>query len=169
MKIIKLLIQKEFLLNLLTFFFFSVIITYLSNKMPNRFYSSDSWLLRQREWEKRGIFYQRVFRVKLWKKLMPELGDIVKSVFPKKRIKEYTREYLKKYIFESCKSEVTHWCIIFSTLLFFLWNEFKPAMMMVLLAIILNLPYIIIQRYNRPRIMVMVENIEDHQGRVPAV
>lgn len=169
MKIIKLLIQKEFLLNLLTFFFISVIITYLSNKMPDRFYSRDSWLLREREWEKRGEFYQRVFRVKLWKKLLPELSDIVKSVFPKKRIKEYTREYLQKYIFESCKSEVTHWCIILSALLFFLWSEFEPAMMILLLAIILNLPYIIIQRYNRPRIMGMVESIEDHRGRVPAI
>lgn len=169
MRVIRLLIQKEFLLNLLTFFFFSVIITYLSNKMPDHFYSNGNWLLRQREWEKRGEFYQRVFRVKLWKKLLPELGDIVKSVFPKKRIKEYTREYLNKYIFESCKSEMTHWCIIFSTLLFFLWSEFEPAMMIVLLAIILNLPYIIIQRYNRPRIMGMVENIEEHRVRVPVV
>jgi glycosyl-4,4'-diaponeurosporenoate acyltransferase len=169
MKIIRLLIQKEFLLNLLTFFIFSLIITYLSNRMPDSFYSRDSWLLRQREWEKRGEFYQRIFRVKVWKKLLPELGDIVKSVFPKKRIKEYTREYLQKYIFESCKSEVTHWSIIFSTLSFFLWSEFEPAMMIVILAIILNLPYIIIQRYNRPRIMVMVENIEGRQSRVPAV
>jgi len=169
MKILRHLIQKGFLLNLLTFFVFSAIITYLSNRMPARLYSSDSWLLRQREWEKRGEFYQRVFRVKHWKKLLPELGDIVKSVFPKKRIKEYTREYLQKYIFESCKSEVTHWSIIFSAFLFFLWSEFQPAVMIVIIAIILNLPYIIIQRYNRPRIMVMVENIEGHQGRVPAV
>ncbi|HEX2946785.1 MAG TPA: glycosyl-4,4'-diaponeurosporenoate acyltransferase [Clostridia bacterium] len=169
MKIIRFLVQRELLLNLLTFFIFSVVITYLSNKMPDHLYSSNSWLLRHRKWEKRGDFYQRIFRVKLWKRLLPELGDIVKSVFPKKRIKEYTREYLQKYIFESCKSELTHWSIIFSAFLFFLWRDFEPAMMIVLLAIILNLPYIIIQRYNRPRIMDMIESLEDRRERIPAV
>ena len=39
-------------------------------------------------------------------------------------------------------------------------------MPIIILAIILNLPYIIIQRYNRPRILTVLEKMEQHQQLV---
>lgn len=169
MKIIKLLIQKEFVANIVTFFLFSIIITYLSNKLPDSIYSCKSWLLKERSWEKKGMIYQHVLKVKYWKKYLPELSDFVKSVFPKREIKEFSKNYLQKFLYESCKSEVTHWCIILSSLLFYFWTEFGPASLMLAIAITINLPYIIIQRYNRPRIMELVESIESHHSRLSAL
>jgi glycosyl-4,4'-diaponeurosporenoate acyltransferase len=162
MRVIKLLIHKEFITNLLTFFLFSIVITLLSNRMPDGLYSSRNWILREREWEKKGEIYQQILKVKLWKKFLPELSDFAKGVFPKKTIKEFSKDYLQKFLFESRKSEVTHWCIIFSAVLFYLWNDFNSASLILAIAAVLNLPYIIIQRYNRPRIMEVVESIDSH-------
>ena len=169
MKIIKLIIQKDFVLNLFIFFLLSALITYLSNRLPESFYSVKGRLLRERPWENGGRIYQKLFKVKQWKKFLPELSDFVKSVFPKKEIKEFTKVYMKKYIFESCKSEMTHWGIIFSSLLFFFWCESGTAFLMITIAITLNLPYIIIQRYNRPRIMEFTGTMEGRHGRLPVL
>lgn len=163
---IKFLWQKKFLTNLILFMIFSIAITILSNVLPDSVYSSKNWLLRERKWEKKGEFYQRTLKVKHWKKFLPELSDFVKNVFPKKEIKEFSKDYLQKYLLENCKSELTHWCIIFSSLLFFLWAEFERSSLVIIIAVILNLPYIIIQRYNRPRIIEAVESLDIHSKKI---
>lgn len=166
MKIFKLILQENFLESILTFLLFSILITLISEKLPKSIYTTNNWLLRLRSWEKQGRIYQELFHVKAWKKSIPELSDFVKWVFPKKHIREFTNEYLQQYLFESCKSEITHWLIIFSSLLFYLWCESNLATLMFLIAVILNMPYIIIQRYNRPRIMGMVSSASQHGGKV---
>lgn len=138
--------------NLFTFFIFSMIVTILSLIVPDNVFSKKLWILKERKWEKKGEFYQKYFKVKQWKNHLPELGDFIKGIFPKKKIMEFSDEYLNKFLFESRKSELTHWCIILSSLLFLLWNEPHEALIMFIIASVINLPYIIIQRYNRPRI-----------------
>jgi hypothetical protein len=165
---IKFMWQKKFLTNIILFVIFSIAITLLSNILPSSIYSSKNWLLRERKWERNGEFYQRTLKVKYWKKFLPELSDFVKSVFPKKELKEFSKDYLQKYLLENCKSEITHWCIIFSSLLFFLWAEFGQSSLILILAVVLNLPYIVIQRYNRPRIIEAVESLDLHSKRALA-
>jgi glycosyl-4,4'-diaponeurosporenoate acyltransferase len=153
MKILRSLFIKRFSFNFVIFIFLSLIITYLSNKVSKKIYNHKSWVYRTREWEKNGDFYDEKLKVKKWKKRVPELGDFVKGVFPKKYIKEYTTEYLSEYLLESCKAELTHWAIIFSALVFALWNDLWDAAAMLVISAVLNIPFIVIQRYNRPRIM----------------
>jgi glycosyl-4,4'-diaponeurosporenoate acyltransferase len=143
--------------NIIIFIFFSLIITYLSNRVTKSIYYYKAWLYKERAWERHGKFYDEKFRVKKWKKKVPELGDFVKSVFPKKYIKEYSEEYISMYLLESCKAELTHWVIILSTIFFMLWNELLVSVGVFLIAFILNIPFIIIQRYNRPRIIQIME------------
>lgn len=162
----RLFFQKTFMSNLITLMIFSIIITYLSNITPTGIYSRTNWLFRERKWEKNGEVYQQWVKVRHWKKFLPELGDFVKSVFPKKQIKDFSKDYLELYLMECCKSEMTHWCIILSSLLFSLWNELPDAIVIFVIAIILNMPYIIIQRYNRPRIIEAVESIDSHRRKV---
>lgn len=75
---------KLFFINILVFILFSIMITALSVLIPDSFLEYNKWLFKEREWEKSGSVYQRVFRVKGWKTLLPELSDFVGSIFPKK-------------------------------------------------------------------------------------
>lgn len=163
---------KKFLLNLilnlLTFFLLSVIVTILSLIVPDYVFTKKSWILKERKWEQKGEFYQKYFKVRLWKNHLPELGDFIRGIFPKKKIMEFSDEYLRKYLFESRKSELTHWCIILSSLLFILWNEPHEALLMFIIAAVINLPYIIIQRYNRPRIAEAIGIIDERKRHILA-
>ncbi len=161
MKIFKWVYLKNFFVNIVVFFFMSIVITYICEKIPKEMYSYKNWLLRERKWEKRGVIYQRLLKVKSWKKYLIELNDFIKSVFPKKHIPEYSKEYLSRYLMECCKSELTHWMIIFSTFLFWVFNDFNTFFTMLLVAVALNLPYIIIQRYNRPRILQIIKHMDN--------
>ena len=148
--------------NFLAFIINSIFCTYLGQKLPARLCSINNWLFKERRWERGGNFYERVFKVKLRKTLLPEVGDFVRSVFAKKHLWYFTREYLTKYLMESCRAELTHWIIIFSTFFFSLWNTIAATLDVFWFSVVLNMPYIIIQRYNRPRIRRLILEQETH-------
>ena len=142
------------------FFINSILLTLLAGKMPKKRLCHKKWPYKEGKWEKDGKLYEKIFSVKKWKNLLPELSDFIKSAFSKRHLKQCTEEYLASFLTESCRSEFTHWCIIFSTAVFFIWGDLLTGIKMALLAIALNLPYIIIQRYNRPRITRLLRKIQ---------
>ncbi|SHH87732.1 UDP-N-acetylglucosamine:LPS N-acetylglucosamine transferase [Sporobacter termitidis DSM 10068] len=139
--------------NVLVFILFSIVNTILSLKVPPKLLDYRRWLYKAKKWEANGTVYQRIFKVKRWKDALPELSDFIKTIFPRKRIAAFDKNHMQKYLLESCRAELTHWGIILSSFLFGIWNDFIKTALMVLLAIGLNLPYVIIQRYNRPRLI----------------
>jgi len=134
------------------FVIITVCITLSSMLFPNKLLNPNNRLFRTRSWEEGGEIYQRLFKVRSWKAALPELSDFFKKLFPKKKIKAFDTEYLQSYITESCRAELTHFCIIGITLLFPLWAGLSVSLIIIYISVLLNLPFIVIQRYNRPRI-----------------
>lgn len=167
MKYLKLLRTRTFAFNVVVFILLSVAITILCFKIPPGVLCYKKWPFRIGKWENNGAIYQHLFKVKLWKSKMLELGDFFKSIMPKRHLKEYSTAYLSKYLVESCRAEISHWSIITWSYIFFLWNDFIRAATVVVIANILNLPYIIIQRYNRPRVARVAEKIECQASAQP--
>lgn len=139
--------------NLFVFLIISIINTIISIKLPISLFHYDSWLFRERSWEKKGRIYQGCLSVKKWKNRLPELSDFFAFLFPKKKIMQYSPDYLYRFTSETCRAEFAHWCIIISSFIFAVWNSTSDSILIVFIAVALNLPYIVIQRYNRPRIL----------------
>jgi glycosyl-4,4'-diaponeurosporenoate acyltransferase len=70
-----------------------------------------------------------------------------------KRVASRHREALERWVQEACRAELTHWIALLVSGLFFLWNPPWLGGVMVLYAVALNGPCIVVQRYNRPRLM----------------
>lgn len=144
--------------NLIVFFIISVINTIISIKLPITLFHSDSWLFRERSWERKGQFYQDYFWVKKWKNQLPELSDFLTFLFSKKKIAQFGPDYLYLFVLETCRAELTHWCIILSMLAYAIGNGTSSAVLVFFISVALNLPYVIIQRYNRPRVLDILAN-----------
>ncbi|MCO7124362.1 glycosyl-4,4'-diaponeurosporenoate acyltransferase [Sporolactobacillus shoreicorticis] len=144
--------------SLFTFIIISVVNTLISIKLPNSIFHLDSWLFRTRGWEREGYFYQYWFGVKKWKSLLPELSDFFSFLFSKKQMGQPSADYLYRFALETCRAELVHWCIIVSSILFMQWNHTGVSLLTVVIAVACNLPYIMIQRYNRPRILNILAN-----------
>lgn len=113
---------------------------------------ADKGIYKTRKFEKNGGFYKKYFFVHIWKEWLPDGGAIAKNDFKKKRLESSEIDYLKKFIAESCRAELAHILGMVPFVLFFLFVEWWIALIMVLYGIIVNLPCIIAQRYNRPRL-----------------
>lgn len=130
-------------------------------KIPDSFFERDSWIYKSHSWENNGNIWQSVFKIKKWKKYLPDGAAASKKGFRKKYIQSKDNDYFKTFILESKRGELTHWLIMLPAPLFFLWNPFWVGWIMILYAILVNVPCIMAQRYNRPRFIKIISAREN--------
>lgn len=127
-------------------------VSYSMTHIPLRSFDTGFWLYKQRKWEKDGKIYVRIFRLRKWKKRLPDGAALLKKGFKKKHLKGLDDVYLDDFIRETCRAELTHWIMLLFSLVFFIWNPWWVGIVMIVYAILVNVPCIIIQRYNRIRL-----------------
>ena len=104
-----------------------------------------------KRWEKGGRLYEELFRIKSWKDWVPDAARWMPGVFSKQLSQDLNAEYLGRFIRETWRGELCHWCAMACAPVFFLWNPLWADLVMVTYAIAANLPCILVQRYNRIR------------------
>lgn len=117
------------------------------------------FILSHYRWEQEGIRYQHIFHIKLWKDLVPELGNH----FDKNHLKEKNPAYLMQFILESVRAETCH----LLSLLFALPLLRQAPLWVIIYIVLINIPCIIIQRYNRPRLeKLMQQMLKKQNGKI---
>ncbi|MEA4869415.1 MAG: hypothetical protein VB062_02110 [Christensenella sp.] len=122
-------------------------------RLPNRLFEPDCFFWRSFRWEKGGKIYDQVFHIRRWKHLLPDGGGVLKKQgYHKRNLTDYSEENLHRFLIEASRGELTHWLGILSFWVFGLFAPPSVIWMMLLYALLVNLPCIIAQRFNRPRI-----------------
>ena len=137
------------IIDIVAWFIIHMSVSYIMSRQPLASFKPDSWLYRQRNWEKNGRIYERLFRLKSWRKKLPDGAAVFKNGFEKKRLKETSQRYLLDFISETCRAELTHWIVLLFGFIFLIWNIWWVGIVMIIYATIVNMPCIITQRYNR--------------------
>lgn len=139
---------------------FQVAAALLSLAMDNSLFSYNSFMYRCRKWESEGKIYQKIFKVRSWKKYLPDGGALMKGGYVKRHLQTLSKESLQRFLVESCRAELSH---ILAILPFWVFGLFAPPrviLFMFICSIAMNLPCIITQRYNRPRIVRLLQDVE---------
>jgi glycosyl-4,4'-diaponeurosporenoate acyltransferase len=119
-------------------------------------------LFKARKWESRK-FYIRALKVGTWKKYLPDGAGVIKAGFGKKHLAGTDPAYLLRFLAESCRAELGHWLAILPFWVFALWSPPIVLPFMLLYALAVNLPCIVTQRYNRPRIAQLLRRVQKNQ------
>lgn len=128
--------------------------------MPDRLFSPNSFLFRTRRFEKEGSVYDSIFKVKRWKHMLPDGGAILKKRgFRKKKLESFSEVYLNRFLVESARGELTHWLAILPFWIFGFFTPWPVMWYMMIYALIVNMPCIIAQRYNRPLIQKLLKKV----------
>lgn len=128
----------------------SATVGYLAHRLPLHRLEHDNALTRLRPFERDGRFYERRLRIGRWKDRVPEADDVFPGGVSKRAV---TRADLDRYLLETRRAELTHWGIMAAAPLFLLWNPWAIWLLMVGYAVVANVPCLVIQRYNRARIL----------------
>lgn len=105
------------------------------------------------KFEHGGRFYDRHFKITLWKDKLPQFSEITHKGFSKGSLKGINKEYLGRFYLETVRAEFCHRVLILIAPVFDLLNSNEIwGITFTILFVLGNIPFIMIQRYNRPRI-----------------
>lgn len=136
-------------------------------KLPAQAFSPYAPFFRPFGWEDGGETYQRIFRVHAWKKFLPDSGSLIRGSYRKKTLDSFSKESMERFLMESCRAEMTHWLAILPFWTFGLFAPPRVILYMLVYALAVNVPCIIAQRYNRPRILRLLKKGKTHRESAP--
>lgn len=118
--------------------------------LPKKWFRAEKFPFRCGKWE--ATLY-RALRVQKWQNKVPDMSRIVPRLIPPKKLTEDYRERLPRMIEETCVAEFIHALLCVPGLFVLrLWRGTGGKVFAALYILLGNLPFIIIQRYNRPRL-----------------
>ncbi|WP_193608727.1 hypothetical protein [Nocardioides lijunqiniae] len=127
-----------------------------AHRLDERRLARDGWLLRQRAFEDGGRWYRRRLRIHRWKDRLPEAGALFPGGMSKRHLPTYDAEGLRVFARETRRAELAHWWAMLCGPLFVLWNPPLASALLITYGVLINLPFILIQRYNRFRINALI-------------
>lgn len=120
----------------------------LFHLLPLEGFERDTWVTAPRRWEMEGRLYRDSFAVRRWKSFLPD-GAPWLGGFAKKKLRSHHPAFLTRFLLETRRAELAHWCMLCCLPVFFLWNPLWARCVMSVYAVAANLPCIVAQRYNR--------------------
>ena len=134
----------------------------LGRLLPKGLFSADRIPFRCFSFENGGKIYNRLFKVKKWQNKVPDMSRIFPFLMQEKKVKRSLQQDLPAMITETCIAEWIHGLLcILAIPCIFLWPG-PGGICFTVLYILGNLPFMIIQRYNRPRLTAIRRRIQSH-------
>ncbi len=135
-------------------------ISWIYTRMDRDRFEPSSALYLERGWERQGRLYEKFFRIRKWKHLLPDAAPWF-SGFAKGKLSKRDPKFVRAFIAETCRSESAHYAQIPGILLTLIWNPWPVAAgVMIIYAFLSNLPCILLQRFTRIRMRKLLAGIE---------
>lgn len=136
---------------------------YVAHHLPTGVLSALPVVNRSYRWEGSGDLYVRL-GIRAWKGHLPEAGDFFEGGFSKRHLRSQAPAYLRRFLLETARAEFSHWLTWGMALTFFVWTPWQVGVVMLIYGAIVNLPCILVQRYNRARLRRALARRSDRDG-----
>ena len=124
----------------------------LGRCLPSSLLREDCFPYASFSFEQEGRIYE-CLRIKAWQNKLSDMSRILPGTIPRKRLETHYKATLPDMVRETCAAELIHALLCVTGLYCLrLWPGSGGAVLTVL-NILVNGLYILIQRYNRPRLL----------------
>ena len=136
----------------------------IGEALPRRIFSPRAFWFSQKRWEQEGRIYERL-GIRGWKDRLPDMSKICRYMTRKALPRGVASDHVNTLVRETCVSEAVHvtLCLIspFALLLWRGWGSYLACIAYILG----NLPFIMIQRYNRPQLIRLAQRLKKREER----
>ena len=129
----------------------------IGEALPRRWFDASRFPYRAYAFERNGRFYEAL-GIRKWKNVLPEKSRIAPGTYRKAirgSAQQHSAAHMERLLQETCVAECVHWALLVISPILLFTMESPAAYVMTPLYGLSNLPYIMIQRYNRPRLAVL--------------
>jgi len=103
------------------------------------------------------LIYERRLAIRRWKSWIPDAGAVLPGGIRKADLARRDPLALQRLIAETWRAELVHWALWPVWLLTALWLPPLGVMLNLLFATVFNLPCLLLQRYNRLRLIQLLQ------------
>lgn len=131
---------------------------YVGAFLPRSIFHPTKFPYKPFKFEKNGKIYEKL-NIRKWKGEIIDMSKIMKIILPKKIPLSASAKDIYYLIKETCVAEAVHWmlCIV-SIGNIWIWKSIEGVLVWIL-CIIGNLPFIFVQRYNRPHLQALCDKM----------
>ena len=142
--------MKHFLMCLLYIAALGVLSFVVGRLIPKHWFHADRfpWVCHPAEQK----LWKRL-HVRKWQAKIPDMSRIFVKIMPEKKLTKENYENLPRMIEETCVAEWTHILLSIAGLgLLKIWSGVGGVCITIIYIVLGNLPFIVVQRYNRQRV-----------------
>ena len=131
--------------------------------LPRAWFHFDRAPYRAFRWERDGAIYQRL-NIQRWKDALPDKSRHARGVFKKEIRQTPTAATIERFLQETCVAECIHWVLMLFSPGLLLFLPGTSGIVATALYALSNIPFILIQRYNRPRLLRLYRRLTNRAG-----
>ena len=139
-----------------------VAISLLSNLLGgciSRNFRADAFPFKPYAFERDGRIYDKL-HIRKWKNKVPDMSKYLRSL-PRKALEDPSCGRVRLLVQETCVAELVHTILILMSLVVLIyWPDWRTVLLVLVYDVVGNLPFIMIQRYNRPRLLRLAQKLE---------
>lgn len=134
--------------------------------VPKKWFVSDWFPYRSFGFEKDGAIYEKL-KIKSWQNKALDMSKILPGIMPAKKLdKALDSKYIERMLRETCVAEFIHMLLcILGIYTFKIWRGLGGFLVFSVYTLLGNLPYILIQRYNRPKLQRLLIKVKQREER----
>ena len=138
----------------------------IGEALPRKWFNAEKKPYAPWKIENGGRLY-KTLRVHKWKDKLPDMSKISPMMVKKSiTFSSASSEAVSKIVTETCVAEMIHDALILCAPgLYLIWPDPIGAVIAVVYALS-NIPFIIIQRYNRPTLLKLAERLKEREERL---
>ncbi len=126
---------------------------FLGRLLPKSWLNPYAFPFAAFDFEENGKLYEKL-GMRYWQKRLPDMSRIFVRLMPPKKITADVKDRLPDMILETCVAETVHFGnSLMGLFCLQLWPGVGGLICALLFAAVFNVPFIFIQRYNRPRLI----------------
>lgn len=138
----------------------------LGQALPRRWFDPERFPWRLYGWERGGAVYDAV-KIRAWKDRVPDMSKILGDMVKKQAPRHGSAAETEAVLLETCVAECVHWALMpLSLPILWIWHSPWCILLYFGYNILGNLPFILIQRYNRPRLLALHRRLKRREERL---
>lgn len=146
---------------------FLLIISFLSfflgRILPKNAFHADRFPYKPFKFEKNGKVYEKI-HIRQWQNKVPDMSRILPFMMPAKKMSGDYSNKLPRMIQETCVAEFIHGLnSLLGLACIAICPDIGGVIIALVYALVLNVPFMLIQRYNRPRLVALSKQIEKRE------
>lgn len=141
-----------------------VIAFFVGRLLPKKWFCADRFPYRSFRFEQDGRIYDKL-HIRKWQNRVLDMSKILPFMMPAKNLTGDFKKRLPRMLQETCVAELIHTLNCFVGLYCLkLYPGVGGVIISILYIILFNLPFILIQRYNRPRLMRLAKRVNPSEN-----